>query len=185
MKKILVLLAICASVNLTACAGLPFELQKPEGKPKQEAVQTTSETTAELPASSEAAETESSEQADSEESADDIDMDTALFRSTASTAQMEITTGLTTEYLSYLCNFPVRVVKGDQETILKDEGDLEKMGLDSLYTDELLTAVKEFDTDKLEIQDGTTIVGDLGTAYIVLGKDQNDIVGITEFHYEK
>ena len=91
----------------------------------------------------------------------------------------------TTEYLGYICNFPVRVVKGDQEIILKDEKDLDNMGLEPLYTDELLKAMKDFDTEKLEIQDETAIVGDINTAYVVLGKDENDIIGITEFHYEK
>ncbi len=181
MKKTLALLVLCAGINLTACSGLPVNLQGIGRNPEQKAVQTAA-VRPEEPAKDESV---NGVETETEESQEETDLEMALFRSTASTAQMEITTGLTTEYLGYICNFPVRVVKGDQEIILKDEKDLDNMGLEPLYTDELLKAMKDFDTEKLEIQDETAIVGDINTAYVVLGKDENDIIGITEFHYEK
>ena len=104
-------------------------------------------------------------------------------RSAASTAQMEITTGLTTEYLDMICSYPVTVFQGDKTTVLEDLDDLDAIGLKTLYTDELLKAVGEADPDKIVIVDDTALLGDPEGAYIVLGKDVYDVIGITEFHY--
>ena len=114
---------------------------------------------------------------------DEEDLNEALFRSAASTAQMEITTGLTTEYLDMICSYPVTVYHGDKTTVLKDLDDLNAIGLKALYTDELLKAVGEADPEQIVITDDTALLGDPEGAYIILGKDVYDVIGITEFHY--
>ena len=68
-------------------------------------------------------------------------------------------------------------------TIRNEMADLEEMGLEALYTDALLKAVGDADPDAIVIVDDTALLGDPDGAYIVLGKDQTDVIGITEFHY--
>ena len=80
-----------------------------------------------------------------------------FFWSMGSTVQMEITTGLTTEYLANLCAFPVTVHVNEEEIVLETEEDLEELGLDALYTDGLLEAVKNLryrETEDPEWPDG-------------------------------
>ncbi len=115
------------------------------------------------------------------EEEDEASLELESFRSTASVAQMEITTGLTTEYLSYLCNFPVTVELEKETIVLKNLEDLDELGLEALYTEELIAAMKNCDTDKLEIQNGTMRVGD-EDHYVILGTDENDVIGIAAFH---
>ena len=57
------------------------------------------------------------------------------------------------------------------------------IGGEALYTDALLKAVGDADPDAIVIVDDTALLGDPDGAYIVLGKDQTDVIGITEFHY--
>lgn len=112
----------------------------------------------------------------------DEDLKTALFRSGAYTVQMEITTGLTTEFLDGLLNYPVSV-NSSEPSVLKGTEDLEKMGIERLYTDELLKAVGECDVDSLEIENGEMTIGDPDGANVVISEDENGNVGITEFNY--
>ena len=109
------------------------------------------------------------------------DLYTALFRSGAYVVQMEITTGLTTEFLDPLCNYPVKVFVGGGEDTIEDEDDIKRIGLDTLYSEELQAAVKAFDVEKMEIKDGRAVMGD-GDHYVVLEMDEYENVGITEFH---
>ncbi len=122
------------------------------------------------------AETETEEAVEEE-----VDLHTALFRSGASVVQMEITTGLTTEYLDGLCNYPVKVYLDGKVETVEDEAGLKKIGLEALYSDALVAAVKDFDTESLEIKDGKAIMGD-SDHYVVLEMDEYENVGITEFH---
>ena len=116
---------------------------------------------------------------------DEAEIEMILFRNTASVAKMEITTGLTTEYLDPLLLYPVRVVKQGEEVIIKDYNDLEKMGLEALYTPELLKAIEASDPESVEIRDWRAVMGDPEGAYIVLERDENGLSGIREFHYSK
>lgn len=109
------------------------------------------------------------------------DLYTALFRSGAYVVQMEITTGLTTEFLDPLCNYPVKVFVDGGEDTIEDEDDIKRIGLDTLYSEELQAAVKAFDVEKMEIKDGRAVMGD-GDHYVVLEMDEYENVGITEFH---
>ena len=118
-------------------------------------------------------------------SENEAEMEMSLFRSTASVVQMEITTGLTTEYLDPLLLYPVRVVRQGEEVIINDYADLEKMGLEALYTPELLEAMSEADPENLEIQDWKAVMGEPEGACVVLGKDENGLTGITEFRYSR
>ena len=119
-----------------------------------------------------------------DEEMDEAEIEEALFSSFAYSAQNEITTGLTTEFLDAICSYPVKVTHGDKETaVLKDVADLEKMGLNALYTDELLEAVGAADPEKIVIVDATAILGDPDGAYVLLGRDDTGAIGITEFHY--
>ena len=67
----------------------------------------------------------------------------------------------------------------------EDYADLEKMGLEALYTPELLEAMSEADPENLEIQDWKAVMGDPEGACVVLGKDENGLTGITEFRYSR
>lgn len=116
-----------------------------------------------------------------EESLEDSDLDTALFWSMGETVQMEITTGLTTEYLAGLCAFPVTVLLKGEETVLKSEGDLEKLGLDALYTDALLKAVENCDVRKQKIEGGKMTVGD-DKNFVILEMEDSGAIGIREFN---
>ena len=118
-------------------------------------------------------------------SQDEEDVEISLFKSTASVVQMEITTGLTTEYLDPLLNYPVLVVGPKGEETIEDYSQLEAMGIEKLYTPELLEAVGKADPENLQIQDGKAVLGDLNEAYVVLERDENGNTGITEFHYSK
>lgn len=76
-------------------------------------------------------------------------------------------------------------MKNGKETVLNNEDDLDKMGLDALYTEELVNAVKNTDIDNLEVENDKAILGDVNTAYVVIDKDENDNIGVKEFHYQK
>ena len=93
---------------------------------------------------------------------------------------MEVTTGLTTEYLANLCNFPIIIDNGEEEMTMGDERDLEALGLDAIYTEALLQAIGDFDTEQLQIKEGKAVMGDMDTAYIILGRSEDDVVGIEE-----
>ena len=165
MRKLLLLTGAAAiSLSLAACSGKSSQVQGPE--PSEE-----------IEISTDAGEeTDTETQGDEEE-----DMTEALFRSSASVVQMEITTGLTTEYLDPLCNYPVKVYLGGEEKTVEDEEGLKEIGLDALYSDALINAVKDFDTDSIEVTDGRAVMGD-DTHYVVLEMDEYENVGITEFH---
>ena len=173
MKKLTILTAgLLAAAQLTACA-FPSKLT---GLTPPQTGTGQKDTVA-------AEETAESEEVMESSEGEEPDLETALFWSIGSTVQMEITTGLTTEYLSPLINYPALVRKDGNEQILEDENDLEELGLRELYTDELLAAVGDFDTEQLEIrEDGTAIVGDPKLAYVVLGRDEYDYIGIEEFY---
>ena len=109
------------------------------------------------------------------------DLHTALFRSGAYVVQMEITTGLTTEYLDPLCNYPVKLFADGREETIEDEEDLKKIGLDTLYSDGLVAAVGDFDVESMKIEGGRAVMGD-DLYYVVLEMDEYENVGITEFH---
>ena len=193
MKKILVMGILCASMNLAACSVLPIDTGKPvqttQRQPEtQKETEETKKETEETPSpvQTEAVKAESVAAPSPVEEEDmEAEIHDALFRSTASAVQMEITTGKTTEYLDSFCNYPIRVVKGEKETMINDLKDLEKIGLKELYTDSLLKAVEAADPETMEIEDGMAVLGDPDTAYVVLGKDENGIIGIAEFHYVK
>ena len=166
MRKLLLLTGAAAiSLSLAACSGKSSQVQGPE--PSEE-----------IEISTDAGEeTDTETQGDEEE-----DMTEALFRSSASVVQMEITTGLTTEYLDGLLNYPVRV-NFEEPVELKGLKDLDALGLDKLYTDELLEAVGSCDVDSLAIEDGKMTVGDPDGANVVLSEDENGNIGICEFNY--
>ena len=166
MRKLLLLTGAAAiSLSLAACSGKSSQVQGPE--PSEE-----------IEISTDAGEeTDTETQGDEEE-----DMTEALFRSSASVVQMEITTGLTTEYLDGLLNYPVRV-NFVEPVELKGLKDLDALGLDKLYTDELLEAVGSCDVDSLAIEDGKMTVGDPDGANVVLSEDENGNIGICEFNY--
>ncbi len=183
MKKGLAVVLAMALI-FTACGPVIGNNQAKESgtQPVQEASETKEETAEEpdsMPES--AAETEAASMQEESEEEDEASLELESFRSTASVAQMEITTGLTTEYLSYLCNFPVTVELEKETIVLKNLEDLDELGLEALYTEELIAAMKNCDTDKLEIQNGTMRVGD-EDHYVILGTDENDVIGITTFH---
>ena len=94
---------------------------------------------------------------------------------------MEITTGLTTEYLDPLCNYPVKLFADGREETIEDEEDLKKIGLDTLYSDGLVAAVGDFDVESMKIEGGRAVMGD-DLYYVVLEMDEYENVGITEFH---
>ena len=185
MKLYWIIATICTTAALSGCSLAGSSVSK------MTAVKTTeaSSTAASSSASETEAETDGSGPQSGQAPAsvwseeDEEDLNEALFRSAASTAQMEITTGLTTEYLDMICSYPVTVFQGDKTTVLEDLDDLDAIGLKTLYTDELLKAVGEADPDKIVIVDDTALFGDPEGAYIVLGKDVYDVIGITEFHY--
>lgn len=114
---------------------------------------------------------------------DEEDLELATFRSLASTVQMEITTGLTTEYLDSLCLYPLKIYRDGEVLTVRDFDELDKLGLDYLYTEELKEAVANYDPDTLTLTDGRAIVGNPETAYVVLGKMDPGLSGIIEFHY--
>ena len=190
MKKTALLWLLCAGLGLTGCSALPVSLsgsKTARTAAKETAKETDGETakeTKEEQPEETARETQACGEGTEETSLDDDpELKLALYRSTAETVQMEITTGLTTEYLSPLINYPALVRKDGNEQILEDENDLEELGLRELYTDELLAAVGDFDVEQLEIrEDGTAIVGDPKLAYVVLGRDEYDYIGIEEFY---
>ena len=185
MKLYWIIATICTTAALSGCSLAGSSVSKMTAVKTTEASSTA--------ASSSASETEAETDANGPQTAqaptsvsseeDEEDLNEALFRSAASTAQMEITTGLTTEYLDMICSYPVTVFHGDKTTVLEDLDDLDAIGLKTLYTDELLKAVGEADPDKIVIVDDTALLGDPEGAYIVLGKDVYDVIGITEFHY--
>lgn len=177
VKKILLITTLCIGLSLTGCSLLPSSaVPKTEESPEQE-------TDAEEETSQALLEEEPEEEKVNEEDMpDEISLEEALFQSTASTVQMEVTTGLTTEYLANLCNFPIIIEKNGEEKTVSDEAGLEDMGLEAIYTEALLKAVGDFDVEKLQIREGTAILGDMETAYIVLGRDENEVIGINEIH---
>ncbi len=188
------LAALTAAVYLTGCseaATLFGTKTKAEAKP---AAGETTEKTGSPKAkedSAQASETESRPASRAEETPfperegengeEEEDLYTALFRSGAYVVQMEITTGLTTEFLDPLCNYPVKVFVDGGEDTIEDEDDIKRIGLDTLYSEELQAAVKAFDVEKMEIKDGRAVMGD-GDHYVVLEMDEYENVGITEFH---
>ena len=185
MKLYWIIATICTTAALSGCSLAGSSVSKMTAVKTTEASstaayssasETEAETDANGPQTAQAPTSVSSEE-------DEEDLNEALFRSAASTAQMEITTGLTTEYLDMICSYPVTVFQGDKTTVLEDLDDLDAIGLKTLYTDELLKAVGEADPDKIVIVDDTALFGDPEGAYIVLGKDVYDVIGITEFHY--
>ena len=123
--------------------------------------------------------------ADVTNSAEDMEVEEILFRNAVGAVQMEITTGLTTEYLNPLMNYPVLVVRGEETITINDRDELDAIGLDALYTPELLEAVEAADPDAVEIKDWKAVLGNPDTAYVVIGRDEHGIDGITEFHYKK
>ncbi len=179
MKHYWIITALCISACLSGCSLLGGEAVPNLSRTKSAA----SKVNAAAPSKTAPVETTFAETSSAETEDEDEDLNTALFRSAAATAQMEITTGLTTEFLDMICSYPVTVMKGDSVTVLKDLDDLEEMGLEALYTDALLKAVGDADPDAIVIVDDTALLGDPDGAYIVLGKDQTDVIGITEFHY--
>ena len=179
MKRYWIIAAFCLTACLSGCSALQTKTAAQPPQTKAAAAKT--ETTSAPADTTEAVSTESPAEQPSDEN--DEDLNAALFRSAAAAAQMEITTGQTTEFLDMICSYPVTVVKGDEVTVLNNLDDLEKMGLKALYTEDLLKAVGEADSDAIEIMDGTAILGDTDGAYVVLGTGDSDVIGITEFHY--
>ena len=172
VKKILIITTLCVGVSLTGCSFLPVEaIYKTEQSTEQEIEP--QDVASELP---------QEEDVEEEEMIDEQSLEEALFKSTASTVQMEITTGLTTQYLSYLCNFPIIIEKGGEDMTISDLEDLDALGLEEIYTEALLKAVGDFDVEQLDIREGTAVLGDLKTAYVILGRDENDVIGINEIH---
>ena len=162
MKLYWIIATICTTAALSGCSLAGSSVSKMTAVKTTEASSTA--------ASSSASETEAETDANGPQTAqaptsvsseeDEEDLNEALFRSAASTAQMEITTGLTTEYLDMICSYPVTVFQGDKTTVLEDLDDLDAIGLKTLYTDELLKAVGEADPDKIVIVDDTALFGD-------------------------
>ena len=189
-----VLAALTAAVYLTGCSeAASFFGTKAKAEAKSAAGEKT-EKTGSLKAkegSAQASETEGQPASRAEETPfperegengeEEEDLYTALFRSGAYVVQMEITTGLTTEFLDPLCNYPVKVFVDGGEDTIEDEDDIKRIGLDTLYSEELQAAVKAFDVEKMEIKDGRAVMGD-GDHYVVLEMDEYENVGITEFH---
>lgn len=182
MKKLMILAAgLLAAAQLTACT-FPAERAETAGSGQKDAV--TMEETAESEEVMESGEGEEMPETavDSAEGAgEEPDLETALFWSMGSTVQMEITTGLTTEYLANLCAFPVTVHINEEEIVLETEEDLEELGLDALYTDGLLEAVKNCDIEKQKIQNGRMVVGDDFNC-VVLEMEDSGSPGIKEFY---
>lgn len=188
------LAALTAAVYLTGCSeAASFFGTKAKAEAKSAAGEKT-EKTGSLKAkegSAQASETEGQPASRAEETPfperegengeEEEDLYTALFRSGAYVVQMEITTGLTTEFLDPLCNYPVKVFVDGGEDTIEDEDDIKRIGLDTLYSEELQAAVKAFDVEKMEIKDGRAVMGD-GDHYVVLEMDEYENVGITEFH---
>ena len=169
--------ALAAVLYLTGCAYVTGDTGKTAPKNTTEAE--TSQSAEETEAAPRMEESVEDAVFSEEEEDEDLYMD--LFRSGASVVQMEITTGLTTEYLDPLCNYPVKVYLGGEEKTVEDEEGLKEIGLDALYSDALINAVKDFDTDSIEVTDGRAVMGD-DTLYVVLEMDEYENVGITEFH---
>ena len=120
MKKLTILTAgLLAAAQLTACA-FPSKLT---GLTNPQTGTGQKDTAA-------AEETAESEEVMESSEGEEPDLETALFWSIGSTVQMEITTGLTTEYLANLCAFPVTVHFDDKEIVLETEADLEELGLE-------------------------------------------------------
>lgn len=168
-KTVITAAAIGMTLGLGACS-------MPGKAPAKAPAQTTKEETT-------AQETYEEEAAQETGETEEEDMETAQFRSTAYVVQMEITTGLTTEYLDPLLNYPVKVVRQDKTEEIRNQADLDEMGLDALYTPELLAAVEEYDPENMEILDHQVLMGDPESAYVILEADENDVIGISEFHY--
>ena len=182
-KALAVLLA--AAISLTGCsyvtasgtAGKTKETEKTGIKTTAEpSAQETAPPEETVPSEEIAPSGETSSSGEEEE-----DLHTALFRSGAYVVQMEITTGLTTEYLDPLCNYPVKLFADGREETIEDEEDLKKIGLDTLYSDGLVAAVGDFDGESMKIEGGRAVMGD-DLYYVVLEMDEYENVGITEFH---
>lgn len=177
--------ALILSLGLAACSAGGAGDEKETAKEKVSSEETAggageaSEASAGAGASEDSAETA---KAGEEGTSGDEDLKTALFRSSAYTVQMEITTGLTTEFLDGLLNYPVSV-NFSEPLVLNGTEDLEKLGLEKLYTDGLLKAVGECDVDSLEIENGAMTIGDPDGANVVIREDENGNIGITEFNY--
>ena len=174
IRKLLAIGILLAGVNLAGCSSLPMDLGSIARLGKNGAQKETEQTE-----TSQEQEEETSQE-DPEEMIDEEDLEEAIFKSTASVVQMEVTTGLTTEYLANLCNFPIIIDNGEEEMTMSDERDLEALGLDAIYTEALLQAIGDFDTEQLQIKEGKAVMGDMDTAYIILGRSEDDVVGIEE-----
>ena len=171
MKKLTILTAgLLAAAQLTACA-FPSKLT---GLTNPRTGTGQKDTVA-------AEETAESEEVMESSEGEEPDLETALFWSIGSTVQMEITTGLTTEYLANLCAFPVTVHFDDKEIVLETEADLEELGLEELYTDGLLEAVKNCDIESQKIQNNRMVVGDDFNC-VVLEMEDSGSPGIKEFY---
>ena len=174
IRKLLAIGILLAGVNLAGCSSLTMDLGSIARLGKNGAQKETEQTeTSQEPE-------EETSQEDPEEMIDEEDLEEAIFKSTASVVQMEVTTGLTTEYLANLCNFPIIIDNGEEEMTMGDERDLEALGLDAIYTEALLQAIGDFDTEQLQIKEGKAVMGDMDTAYIILGRSEDDVVGIEE-----
>ena len=103
--------ALAAVLYLTGCAYVTGDTGKTAPKNTTEAE--TSQSAEETEAAPRMEESVEDAVFSEEEEDEDLYMD--LFRSGASVVQMEITTGLTTEYLDPLCNYPVKVYLGGEE----------------------------------------------------------------------
>lgn len=197
MRKILVLAGIVVmSLGLAACSGKSGEettseivketavLESSEDTEKESVVQESQaeDGNEQAEPSEESAGDAVQESEDDSEAAEDEDLEMALFRSSAYSVQNEITTGLTTEYLDGLLSYPVQV-NFAEPTVLNSLEDLEKLGLEKLYTDELLKAVGDCDIDSLELKDGKMVIGDPEGANVVISEDENGYIGIVEFNY--
>lgn len=179
IKRILALSILAAAVNLAGCSGLPV---KSDNTVRRETVSTQKK---EEPTETIQKQAEEETFPEAEEISHDEELAEAHFQSTAYTVQMEVTTGLTTEYLGSLCNFPITVNNGEKETTINNQEELDAFGLNTIYTEALLTAIGDFDVDQLQIQDDTAVMGDKEKAYIVLGRDENGVIGIEEIHCGK
>ena len=181
MKKLMILAAgLLAAAQLTACT-FPAERAETAGSGQKDAV--TMEETAE---SEEVMETGKEKKCrklrlTAQKEPEKNRSGNRPFLVMGSTVQMEITTGLTTEYLANLCAFPVTVHVNEEEIVLETEEDLDELGLDALYTDGLLEAVKNCDIEKQKIQNGRMVVGDDFNC-VVLEMEDSGSPGIKEFY---
>ena len=178
IRKLLAIGILLAGVNLAGCSSLPMDLGSIARLGENGAQKETEQTeTSQEPE-------EETSQEDPEEMIDEEDLEEAIFKSTASVVQMEVTTGLTTEYLATLCNFPIIndnvevAIRSGADGVHVGQSDMEAGNVRALIGEDKILGVtaKTVEQAKLAESRGADYLG-VGTVFPTSTKP--DALGIT------